>query len=51
MTAGIALHSFSKGAETPVRAALFMDDAIQRHAAYAVEIAAWEALPDRTGFP
>mgnify|MGYP006276649113 CR=1 FL=1 len=51
ITAGIAMHSFSKGPETPVRAALFMDDAIQRHAAYAAEIAAWEALPDPSGFP
>ena len=51
ITAGIAMHSFSKGDQTPVRAALFMDDAIQRHAAYAAEIAAWEALPDPTGFP
>lgn len=51
ITAGIAMHSFSKGDATPVRAALFMDDAIQRHAAYAAEVAAWEALPDPTGFP
>ena len=51
ITAGIAMHSFSRGEETPVRAALFMDDAIQRHAAYAAEVAAWEALPDPSGFP
>ena len=50
ITAGIAMHSFSKGDATPVRAALFMDDAIQRHAAYAVEVAAWEALPDPSSF-
>lgn len=50
ITAGITMHSFSKGDATPVRAALFMDDAIQRHAAYAAEIAAWEALPDPSGF-
>jgi hypothetical protein len=51
ITAGITMHSFSKGDATPVRAALFMDDAIQRHAAYAAEVAAWEALPDPAGFP
>jgi Ecdysteroid kinase-like family len=50
MTAAIVMHSFSFNPDTPVRAALFMDDAIQRHAAYAVEIKAWEALPDRSGF-
>jgi hypothetical protein len=50
MTAAIVMHSFSLNPDTPVRAALFMDDAIQRHAAYAVEIKAWEALPDRSGF-
>jgi hypothetical protein len=27
-----------------------MDDAIQRHAAYAVEIEAWQALPDPGAF-
>lgn len=51
ITAGIAMHAFSAGPETPVRVALFMDDAIQRHAAYAHEIEAWEALPDPAGFP
>ena len=45
ITAGIAMHSFT-GPDTPIRAALFMDDAIQRHAAYALEIDAWQALPD-----
>ena len=50
MTAGIVMHSFSLNPDTPVRAALFMDDAIQRHAAYATEIKAWEALPDGHGF-
>lgn len=50
MTAAIVMHSFSFNPDTPVRAALFMDDAIQRHAAYALEIKAWEALPDGHGF-
>lgn len=50
ITAGIAMHSFSMAPETPVRVALFMDDAIQRHAAYAAEIEAWQALPDPAGF-
>lgn len=50
MTAGIVMHGFLLNPVTPVRAALFMDDAIQRHAAYAVEISAWEALPDGSGF-
>jgi len=50
MTAAIVMHSFSLNPDTPVRAALFMDDAIQRHAAYATEIKAWEALPDGHGF-
>ena len=34
------------GPDIPIRTALFMDDAIQRHAAYAMEIEAWQALPD-----
>jgi hypothetical protein len=50
ITAGIAMHSFDLGPDTPIRAALFMDDAIQRHAAYALELEAWEALPDPSGF-
>jgi len=50
ITAGLAMHSFFGNPETPIRAALFMDDAIQRHAAYALEIKAWEALPDPSGF-
>ena len=50
MTTGLAMHGFSMGPDTPVRVALFMDDAIQRHAAYAVEIEAWQALPDPGGF-
>ncbi|MCP9805495.1 phosphotransferase [Cyanobium sp. T1B-Tous] len=51
ITAGVAMHGFSRGPDTPIRAALFMDDAIQRHAAYALEIDAWAALPDPSGFP
>ncbi|MEB3199455.1 MAG: phosphotransferase [Synechococcaceae cyanobacterium] len=51
ITTGVAMHSFSSGPDTPVRVALFMDDAIQRHAAYALEIEAWQALPDPSGFP
>ena len=39
------MHSFT-GPDISIRAALFMDDAIQRHAAYALEIDAWQALPD-----
>lgn len=50
ITAGLAMHGLSAAPETPVRVALFMDDAIQRHAAYALELEAWEALPDRSGF-
>ena len=50
MTTCIVMHSFSQNPDTPVRAALFMDDAIQRHAAYALEIGAWEALPDPGSF-
>lgn len=50
MTACETMHSFDRGAATAVRAALFMDDAIQRHAAYAQELRAWEALPDPSGF-
>jgi hypothetical protein len=50
ITAGLAMHGFSRGPETPVRVALFMDDAIQRHAAYALEIEAWQALPDPSGW-
>ena len=45
ITAGIAMHSFT-GPDIPIRAALFMNDAIQRHAAYGLEIDAWQALPD-----
>ncbi len=50
ITAGLAMHGFSSNPEMPIRAALFMDDAIQRHAAYALEIEAWQALPDPAGF-
>ena len=50
ITAGLAMHGFSSNPEMPIRAALFMDDAIQRHAAYALEIEAWRALPDPSGF-
>ena len=39
------MHSF-KGPDIPIRAALFMNDAIKRHAAYGLEIDAWQALPD-----
>lgn len=49
ITAGLAMHAFAAGPETPIRVALFMDDAIQRHAAYALEIEAWAALPDPSG--
>lgn len=51
ITAGVAMHGFSLNPTTTTRVALFMDDAIQRHAAYAVEIEAWQALPDPSGFP
>lgn len=51
ITAGIAMHAFSLNPDTPTRVALFMDDAIQRHGAYALEIEAWQALPDPSGFP
>jgi hypothetical protein len=50
ITAGLAMHSFFGNPEMPIRAALFMDDAIQRHAAYALEIEAWAALPDPSAF-
>lgn len=50
ITAALAMHGFSLTPETPTRVALFMDDAIQRHAAYALEIGAWEALPDPSAF-
>ena len=51
LTTGVTMHSFSAGPlPPPTRAALFMDDAIQRHAAYAVEIEAWQALPDPSAF-
>jgi hypothetical protein len=50
ITAGLAMHGFSLNPEMLIRAALLMDDAIQRHAAYALEIEAWQALPDPAGF-
>lgn len=50
ITAGLAMHGLAAAPETPVRVALFMDDAIQRHAAYALELEAWTALPDPSGF-
>ena len=50
MTTGVVLHGFSKNPDTSKRAALFIDDAAQRHAAYAIEIKAWEALPDPSAF-
>ena len=50
ITAGLAMHGFSPNPEMPIRAALFMDDAILRHAACAQEFEAWQALPDPAGF-
>ena len=50
ITAGVAMHGFMQDPDTTIRTALFMDQAIQRHAALAEELAAWEALPDASGF-
>lgn len=52
ITAGLVMHGISSNPEMPIRAALFMDDAIQRHARYALEIKACQAqaLPDLAGF-
>ena len=50
ITAGVAMHGFMQDPDTTIRTALFMDQAIQRHAALAEELAAWEALPDSSGF-
>jgi len=50
ITAGLAMHGFLQDPDTTIRTALFMDQAIQRHAALAEELAAWEALPDPSGF-
>jgi len=52
ITAGLVMHGFFSNPEMPIRAALFMDDAIQRHARYALEIKACQAqaLPDPAGF-
>ena len=41
------MHSFT-GPDIPMRAALFMDDAIQRHSAYAMEIEACLASSARS---
>ena len=50
MTAGDAMHGFSSSDAASIRVALFMDDAIQRHAAFAMELEAWRALPDPSAF-
>ncbi len=50
MTAGDAMHGFASSDAASTRVALFMDDAIQRHAAFAYEIEAWRALPDPASF-
>ena len=50
MTAGDAMHGFASSDAASTRVALFMDDAIQRHAAFALELEAWRALPDASVF-
>jgi hypothetical protein len=50
MTAGLGMHGFMGFPDTSVRTALFMAQAIQLHAGLAMELQAWEALPDRSGF-
>ncbi|MEB3308434.1 MAG: phosphotransferase [Cyanobacteriota bacterium] len=50
MTTGMAMHGLVSGPETPLRVSLFVDDAVQRHTAYALELEAWEALPDPSRF-
>jgi hypothetical protein len=50
ITAGVAMYGFLQDPDTTIRTALFMDQAIQRHAALAEELEAWEALPDPSGF-
>lgn len=50
ITTGVAMHGFMQDPDTTIRTALFMDQAIQHHAALAEELAAWEALPDSSGF-
>jgi len=46
LTTSIVLSGFLKDPNVTVRAALFMDQAIQRHADLIQELNAWEALPD-----
>ena len=50
MTAGDAMHGFASSDAASIRVALFMDDAIQRHAAFAMELEAWRVLPDPSAF-
>ena len=50
MNAGDAMHGFALSDAASTRMALLMDDAIQRHAAFALELEAWRALPDPAVF-
>ena len=50
ITAGLAMHGFLSFPDTTIRTALFMLQAIQQHAGLAMELEAWEALPDASGF-
>jgi hypothetical protein len=50
MTAGLAMHGFMAFPDTTVRTALFMAQAIQEHASLAMELEAWQALPEPNGF-
>lgn len=50
MTAGLCMHGFMAFPDTTIRTALFMTQAIQHHAGLAMELEAWQALPDGRGF-
>lgn len=50
LTAGLSMHGFMAFPDTTIRTALFMAQAIQQHASLAMELEAWQALPDPGGF-
>ena len=47
LTTAIAMYKFLLDSGVSVRTALFVDQAIQRHSAFVLELKAWEALPER----
>ncbi len=50
LTTSVVVSSFDKKLDINIRSSLLWDQAIQRHAAFAEELEAWQALPDPSLF-